>query len=275
MESFNYGDEDEKDDQSNEDVMNMGADTSGDEQDDEAPFLEDSHRTPTTTIASMMLLQASGKTAITVDHHGVPLRGADGKKIRILRCGHIFCDTCWKSWVHSGCGNPCICPVCRQDVGKTSKSKQSSARRRSEAQPLVPNSDDMSSDVDGNALQVLISNDQLHDNNAGLSSVDSTMSTDSMVENLSSSLQTSDSMALDMMPLVGGGPSFLLLHSVAVPNNSNCNNSSSNDATGQQQRQQHGGGGPSEGGERTPLLLARHNSNNNESYTISPIESNN
>jgi Zinc finger, C3HC4 type (RING finger) len=54
-----------------------------------------------------------------VDEFGIPRRGADGKKIKMLRCGHIFCETCWKSWVHSGCGNPCNCPVCRQDVGKS------------------------------------------------------------------------------------------------------------------------------------------------------------
>ena len=54
-----------------------------------------------------------------IDSFGIPLRGADGKKIKLLRCGHIFCETCWKSWVHSGCGNPCNCPVCRQDVGKS------------------------------------------------------------------------------------------------------------------------------------------------------------
>ncbi|CAB9526497.1 expressed unknown protein [Seminavis robusta] len=53
-----------------------------------------------------------------VDSYGIPLVGCDGRKIKMLRCGHIFCDTCWKTFAHSGCGNPCICPVCRQDVGK-------------------------------------------------------------------------------------------------------------------------------------------------------------
>lgn len=55
-----------------------------------------------------------------VDEYGVPRRGYDGKKIKILRCGHIFCFTCWTNWVHSGCGKPSNCPVCRQDVGKSS-----------------------------------------------------------------------------------------------------------------------------------------------------------
>eukprot|EP00536_Pseudo-nitzschia_multiseries_P004926 jgi/Psemu1/323669/estExt_fgenesh1_pg.C_870014 len=65
-----------------------------------------------------------------VDSYGIPLNGADRKKIKFLRCGHIFCESCWASWAHSGHGNPCICPVCRQDVGKTSKSKQRKEQRR-------------------------------------------------------------------------------------------------------------------------------------------------
>ena len=66
-----------------------------------------------------------------VDSYGIPLNGADRKKIKILRCGHIFCESCWKGWVHSGHGNPCICPVCRQDVGKSSsKSKRRKEQRR-------------------------------------------------------------------------------------------------------------------------------------------------
>ena len=62
-----------------------------------------------------------------VDEFGIPRRGADGKRIKLLRCGHIFCSTCWTSWVHSGCGNPCNCPVCRQDVGKNSKARSRSS----------------------------------------------------------------------------------------------------------------------------------------------------
>ena len=63
------------------------------------------------------------------DSYGIPLLGADGKRIKLLRCGHIFCESCWKSWVHSGCGNPCNCPVCRQDIGKTPRPSISSSRR--------------------------------------------------------------------------------------------------------------------------------------------------
>ena len=60
-----------------------------------------------------------------VDTFGIPCRGPDGKRIKMLRCGHIFCDSCWSGWVHSGCGNPCNCPVCRQDVGKNPKKRRS------------------------------------------------------------------------------------------------------------------------------------------------------
>lgn len=35
--------------------------------------------------------------------------------------------SCWKTFAHSGCGNPCICPVCRQDVGKTPKKRSISS----------------------------------------------------------------------------------------------------------------------------------------------------
>jgi len=56
-----------------------------------------------------------------VDNLDVPLVGSDGKPIKILRCGHIFDMTCWQMWIDSGQGNPWICPVCRQDVGRTKR----------------------------------------------------------------------------------------------------------------------------------------------------------
>jgi len=56
-----------------------------------------------------------------VDSLGVPLMGADDQPIKMLRCGHIFDETCWSMWVNSGHGNPMICPVCRQDVGRTKR----------------------------------------------------------------------------------------------------------------------------------------------------------
>lgn len=64
----------------------------------------------------------SSKTPL--DRYGLPAKGPDGRRLKLLRCGHIFCDTCWQSWVHSGCGNPCNCPVCRQDVGRTPRKQR-------------------------------------------------------------------------------------------------------------------------------------------------------
>ncbi|KAL7472511.1 hypothetical protein ACHAXS_012868 [Conticribra weissflogii] len=53
-----------------------------------------------------------------VDSFGIPTIGTDDLPIKLLRCGHIFDESCWKAWVDSGHGNPWICPVCRQDVGR-------------------------------------------------------------------------------------------------------------------------------------------------------------
>jgi hypothetical protein len=56
-----------------------------------------------------------------VDSFGIPLIGTDKLPIKLLRCGHIFDTTCWKIWVDSGQGNPWVCPVCRQDVGRVKR----------------------------------------------------------------------------------------------------------------------------------------------------------
>ena len=90
-------------------------------------------RTTTTTTSTQpsLLPSSSSSNLKRVDSYGIPLCGGDKKKIKLLRCGHIFCESCWKAWIHSGHGNPCICPVCRQDVGKSSKNN-SRRRRRNE-----------------------------------------------------------------------------------------------------------------------------------------------
>jgi hypothetical protein len=67
----------------------------------------------------------SGSTMKRVDSYGIPVLGNDGRPLKMLRCGHIFDDSCWTTWVNSGYGNPCICPVCRQDVGKSAPSRRS------------------------------------------------------------------------------------------------------------------------------------------------------
>jgi hypothetical protein len=69
------------------------------------------------------LVKTSSSLLRRVDTYGIPLNGADNKRIKLLRCGHVFCETCYKSWIFSGCGNPCNCPMCRQDVGKAPKKR--------------------------------------------------------------------------------------------------------------------------------------------------------
>ena len=51
------------------------------------------------------------------DSEQVAYIGSDGRPLKLLRCGHVFDQTCWKSWVSDGQGNPYICPICRQNVG--------------------------------------------------------------------------------------------------------------------------------------------------------------
>jgi Zinc finger, C3HC4 type (RING finger) len=79
-------------------------------------FVTGSYENSTNSLVSLLSDLRKG----VVDEMGIPRRGADGRKIKLLRCGHIFCETCWRNWVHStACGSPCSCPVCRQDVGKS------------------------------------------------------------------------------------------------------------------------------------------------------------
>lgn len=62
-----------------------------------------------------------------VDSFGIPLIGTDDKPIKMLRCGHIYDLSCWKIWVDSGQGNPWVCPVCRQDVGRVKRRRTNSS----------------------------------------------------------------------------------------------------------------------------------------------------
>ena len=89
--------------------------------------------------SNMQLSPFSYEPPVT-ESYVLPQRGADGRRVKLLRCGHIFCESCWKSWVHSGCGNPCNCPVCRQDVGRAPQKLRphsSSALPNTEATPLL------------------------------------------------------------------------------------------------------------------------------------------
>ena len=49
-----------------------------------------------------------------------PTKGSDGLPLKLLRCGHVFDETCWSEWVSSGTGNIRRCPICQQDVGSSS-----------------------------------------------------------------------------------------------------------------------------------------------------------
>eukprot|EP00978_Attheya_sp_CCMP212_P036778 scaffold169333_cov52-Attheya_sp.AAC.3 len=46
--------------------------------------------------------------------------GSDGLPIKLLRCGHVFDETCWLKWVSHGSGSIRRCPICQQDVGGSS-----------------------------------------------------------------------------------------------------------------------------------------------------------
>lgn len=48
---------------------------------------------------------------------GLAEKGSDGLPLKLLRCGHVFDETCWNEWVTSGHGNVRRCPICQQDVG--------------------------------------------------------------------------------------------------------------------------------------------------------------
>lgn len=238
LESFDYGESKEIDTTEHE-LMKTSSDES-------AAILSDA-RNPGDSLrssglisytATTLILQSYGRSSSTVDKYGVPLRGADGKKIKILRCGHIFCENCWKGWVHSGCGNPCNCPVCRQDVGKAAKNKLASRRN--------PRSNEDSE------VAHMISHDG--DDHASSQSSESPYgdinnSNDTVDDHFTDDLNPRASIALDM-PLVGGGASFLLSYA-GLASGSNAN---------------HIHIETEEDGENTPLL-ASNNSSPIENYT--------
>ena len=68
-----------------------------------------------------------------VDSFGIPIIGSDDKPIKLLRCGHIFDLSCWQMWVDSGTGNPWICPVCRQDIGRPKRGPTTASQRLNNA----------------------------------------------------------------------------------------------------------------------------------------------
>jgi uncharacterized membrane protein YgcG len=123
LESFDYGEDLflEDNDEKNTNTTTT-TDTTGTTS-DVVVGLEEERKKPASS--------TTGSTMKRVDSYGIPLHGMDRRKIKLLRCGHIFCESCWKGWVHSGHGNPCICPICRQDVGKSTKHKRRGRRSNS------------------------------------------------------------------------------------------------------------------------------------------------
>jgi uncharacterized membrane protein YgcG len=52
--------------------------------------------------------------------------GSDGLQLKLLRCGHVFDQSCWSEWIETGQGNFSHCPLCNQDVGTPNASDQTS-----------------------------------------------------------------------------------------------------------------------------------------------------
>lgn len=44
--------------------------------------------------------------------------GSDDQPIKLLRCGHVFDESCWSEWVNGGQGNVSKCPICKKKVGR-------------------------------------------------------------------------------------------------------------------------------------------------------------
>ena len=56
------------------------------------------------------------------DETGQQMRGSDGLPLTLLRCGHVFDQSCWEEWTSSGRGDVTKCPICKTDVGKPTAS---------------------------------------------------------------------------------------------------------------------------------------------------------
>jgi uncharacterized membrane protein YgcG len=83
--------------------------------------------------------------------------GSDELPIKLLRCGHVFDETCWSEWVNSGQGQVMKCPICQKDVGApaVNDNAQADTNRHGVVDQLVH---------DDHGLD----NDQLVDNDHGL-----------------------------------------------------------------------------------------------------------
>mmetsp|Transcript_25388 Transcript_25388/g.37391 ORF Transcript_25388/g.37391 Transcript_25388/m.37391 type:complete len:491 (-) Transcript_25388:221-1693(-) len=81
-----------------------------------------------------------------------PTIGSDGLPLKLLRCGHVFDDSCWKEWVASGQGDVRKCPICREDVTGSSPSTTSTILPSSESIAASDAADPTSSSVPNSPL---------------------------------------------------------------------------------------------------------------------------
>lgn len=58
------------------------------------------------------------------DFHSTTV-GSDGLPVRLLRCGHVFDETCWRDWTTSARGSfGTSCPICREPVDQSSERQE-------------------------------------------------------------------------------------------------------------------------------------------------------
>jgi uncharacterized membrane protein YgcG len=70
--------------------------------------------------------------------------GSDDQPIKLLRCGHVFDESCWSEWVNSGQGNVTKCPICQKDVGPQNSTELDHAH----TQPVQNIAEDVREDQD-------------------------------------------------------------------------------------------------------------------------------
>jgi uncharacterized membrane protein YgcG len=77
---------------------------------------------------------------ICLEEFDSPEMGSDQQPIKLLRCGHIFDETCWSEWVSSGQGTVTKCPICQKDVGPEIATTTTTVATTA-ANQMVPNND--------------------------------------------------------------------------------------------------------------------------------------
>merc|ERR1712165_240450 len=65
--------------------------------------------------------------------------GKDGQPVKLLRCGHVFCQSCFDDWVQMGRSDVFKCPVCKQDISNSSPPPNSSSSAAAASTSLAQN----------------------------------------------------------------------------------------------------------------------------------------